>query len=260
MSSPSTIAELKSEIAALKCQLETLSREKDDKIAVIDSDRAQLQRQLEEAKKTATKLIREKLESLQKDIKCSAETHAKETGLLKEEISDLEEDRNEWKRKCEKARDETDLVRKRAREMLVEKEEELERALLHYKHDVKLLSSSNGRKASSLTFLDDDDVDNNATSKPPPAPSSTTTPNDNDFLYLKNILLQYLSTNERLVHERLVPVVTTLLKCSDEERAKVIAARVNMKPSSSSGIGSQPNTPTRGGGIRLLNSFFNIRT
>ena len=260
LSSPSTIAELKSEIAALKCQLETLSREKDDKIAVIDSDRAQLQRQLEEAKKTATKLIREKLESLQKDIKCSAETHAKETGLLKEEISDLEEDRNEWKRKCEKARDETDLVRKRAREMLVEKEEELERALLHYKHDGKLLSSSNGRKASSLTFLDDDDVDNNATSKPPPAPSSTTTPNDNDFLYLKNILLQYLSTNERLVHERLVPVVTTLLKCSDEERAKVIAARVNMKPSSSSGIGSQPNTPTRGGGIRLLNSFFNIRT
>ena len=86
--------------------------------------------------------------------------------------------------------------------MLVEKEEELERALLHYKHDGKLLSSSNGRKASSLTFLDDDDVDNNATSKPPPAPSSTTTPNDNDFLYLKNILLQYLSTNERLVHER----------------------------------------------------------
>ena len=87
LSSPSTIAELKSEIAALKCQLETLSREKDDKIAVIDSDRAQLQRQLEEAKKTATKLIREKLESLQKDIKCSAETHAKETGSTSIQIN-----------------------------------------------------------------------------------------------------------------------------------------------------------------------------
>jgi hypothetical protein len=80
---------------------------------------------------------------------------------------------------------------------------------------------------------------------------------ESDFLYLKNILLQYLTTNERLVHERLVPVVTTLLKCSDEERAKVIAARVNMKPSSSSG-GSKPNTPTRsaGSGVRLFNAFF----
>ena len=269
--SSSTIADLKSEIAALKNQLETLSREKDDKIAVIDSDRAQLQRQLEEAKKTAAKLIKEKLESIQTDFKRSAETHAKETGLLKEEIADLEEDRNEWKRKCEKARDETDLVRKRAREMLVEKEEELERALFN---DGKATTadgkiSSIGRKAasSSLTFLEEDDDQEqtekkkNSSSKPPPREVTTTTlsssSSESDFLYLKNILLQYLTTNERLVHERLVPVVTTLLKCSDEERAKVIAARVNMKPSSSSG-GSQPNTPTRsaGSGVRLFNAFF----
>jgi hypothetical protein len=267
----STIADLKSEIAALKNQLETLSREKDDKIAVIDSDRAQLQRQLEEAKKTAAKLIKEKLESIQTDFKRSAETHAKETGLLKEEIADLEEDRNEWKRKCEKARDETDLVRKRAREMLVEKEEELERALFN---DGKATTadgkiSSIGRKAasSSLTFLEEDDDQEqtekkkNSSSKPPPREVTTTTlsssSSESDFLYLKNILLQYLTTNERLVHERLVPVVTTLLKCSDEERAKVIAARVNMKPSSSSG-GNQPNTPTRsaGSGVRLFNAFF----
>ena len=269
--SSSTIADLKSEIAALKNQLETLSREKDDKIAVIDSDRAQLQRQLEEAKKTAAKLIKEKLESIQTDFKRSAETHAKETGLLKEEIADLEEDRNEWKRKCEKARDETDLVRKRAREMLVEKEEELERALFNdgiaTTTDGKI--SSIGRKAvsSSLTFLEEDDDQEqtekkkNSSSKPPPREVTTTTlsssSSESDFLYLKNILLQYLTTNERLVHERLVPVVTTLLKCSDEERAKVIAARVNMKPSSSSG-GSQPNTPTRsaGSGVRLFNAFF----
>ena len=265
--SSSTIADLKSEIAALKNQLETLSREKDDKIAVIDSDRAQLQRQLEEAKKTAAKLIKEKLESIQTDFKRSAETHAKETGLLKEEIADLEEDRNEWKRKCEKARDETDLVRKRAREMLVEKEEELERALFNDGKDGKI--SSIGRKAasSSLTFLEEDDDQEqtekkkNSSSKPPPREVTTTTlsssSSESDFLYLKNILLQYLTTNERLVHERLVPVVTTLLKCSDEERAKVIAARVNMKPSSSSG-GSQPNTPTRsiGSGVRLFNAFF----
>ena len=271
--SSSTIADLKSEIAALKNQLETLSREKDDKIAVIDSDRAQLQRQLEEAKKTAAKLIKEKLESIQTDFKRSAETHAKETGLLKEEIADLEEDRNEWKRKCEKARDETDLVRKRAREMLVEKEEELERALFN---DGKATTadgkiSSIGRKAasSSLTFLEEDDDQEqtekkkNSSSKPPPREVTTTTlsssSSESDFLYLKNILLQYLTTNERLVHERLVPVVTTLLKCSDEERAKVIAARVNMKPSSSSlGGGSQPNTPTRsaGSGVRLFNAFF----
>lgn len=269
--SSSTIADLKSEIAALKNQLETLSREKDDKIAVIDSDRAQLQRQLEEAKKTAAKLIKEKLESIQTDFKRSAETHAKETGLLKEEIADLEEDRNEWKRKCEKARDETDLVRKRAREMLVEKEEELERALFN---DGKATTadgkiSSIGRKAasSSLTFLEEDDDQEqtekkkNSSSKPPPREVTTTTlsssSSESDFLYLKNILLQYLTTNERLVHERLVPVVTTLLKCSDEERAKVIAARVNMKPSSSSG-GSKPNTPTRsaGSGVRLFNAFF----
>lgn len=267
--SSSTIADLKSEIAALKNQLETLSREKDDKIAVIDSDRAQLQRQLEEAKKTATKLIKEKLESIQTDFKRSAETHAKETGLLKEEIADLEEDRNEWKRKCEKARDETDLVRKRAREMLVEKEEELERALFN---DGKATTtdgkiSSIGRKAASgLTFLEEDDDDQqeqtekkkNSSSKPPPREVTTTlsSSSESDFLYLKNILLQYLTTNERLVHERLVPVVTTLLKCSDEERAKVIAARVNMKPSSSGG--SQPNTPTRstGSGVRLFNAFF----
>lgn len=269
--SSSTIADLKSEIAALKNQLETLSREKDDKIAVIDSDRAQLQRQLEEAKKTAAKLIKEKLESIQTDFKRSAETHAKETGLLKEEIADLEEDRNEWKRKCEKARDETDLVRKRAREMLVEKEEELERALFNdgiaTTTDGKI--SSIGRKAvsSSLTFLEEDDDQEqtekkkNSSSKPPPREVTTTTlsssSSESDFLYLKNILLQYLTTNERLVHERLVPVVTTLLKCSDEERAKVIAARVNMKPSSSSG-GSKPNTPTRsaGSGVRLFNAFF----
>ncbi|CAL6390782.1 unnamed protein product [Bathycoccus prasinos] len=269
--SSSTIADLKSEIAALKNQLETLSREKDDKIAVIDSDRAQLQRQLEEAKKTAAKLIKEKLESIQTDFKRSAETHAKETGLLKEEIADLEEDRNEWKRKCEKARDETDVVRKRAREMLVEKEEELERALFN---DGKATTtdgkiSSIGRKAasSSLTFLEEDDDQEqtekkkNSSSKPPPREVTTTTlsssSSESDFLYLKNILLQYLTTNERLVHERLVPVVTTLLKCSDEERAKVIAARVNMKPSSSSG-GSKPNTPTRsaGSGVRLFNAFF----
>ena len=267
--SSSTIADLKSEIAALKNQLETLSREKDDKIAVIDSDRAQLQRQLEEAKKTAAKLIKEKLESIQTDFKRSAETHAKETGLLKEEIADLEEDRNEWKRKCEKARDETDVVRKRAREMLVEKEEELERALFN---DGKATTtdgkiSSIGRKAASgLTFLEEDDDDQqeqtekkkNSSSKPPPREVTTTLPSssESDFLYLKNILLQYLTTNERLVHERLVPVVTTLLKCSDEERAKVIAARVNMKPSSSGG--SQPNTPTRstGSGVRLFNAFF----
>lgn len=271
--SSSTIADLKSEIAALKNQLETLSREKDDKIAVIDSDRAQLQRQLEEAKKTAAKLIKEKLESIQTDFKRSAETHAKETGLLKEEIADLEEDRNEWKRKCEKARDETDVVRKRAREMLVEKEEELERALFNdgiaTTTDGKI--SSIGRKAvsSSLTFLEEDDDQEqtekkkNSSSKPPPREVTTTTlsssSSESDFLYLKNILLQYLTTNERLVHERLVPVVTTLLKCSDEERAKVIAARVNMKPSSSSlGGGSQPNTPTRsaGSGVRLFNAFF----
>jgi hypothetical protein len=269
--SSSTIADLKSEIAALKNQLETLSREKDDKIAVIDSDRAQLQRQLEEAKKTAAKLIKEKLESIQTDFKRSAETHAKETGLLKEEIADLEEDRNEWKRKCEKARDETDVVRKRAREMLVEKEEELERALFNdgiaTTTDGKV--SSIGRKAasSSLTFLEEDDDQEqtekkkNSSSKPPPREVTTTTlsssSSESDFLYLKNILLQYLTTNERLVHERLVPVVTTLLKCSDEERAKVIAARVNMKPSSSSG-GSKPNTPTRsaGSGVRLFNAFF----
>ena len=269
--SSSTIADLKSEIAALKNQLETLSREKDDKIAVIDSDRAQLQRQLEEAKKTAAKLIKEKLESIQTDFKRSAETHAKETGLLKEEIADLEEDRNEWKRKCEKARDETDVVRKRAREMLVEKEEELERALFNdgiaTTTDGKI--SSIGRKAvsSSLTFLEEDDDQEqtekkkNSSSKPPPREVTTTTlsssSSESDFLYLKNILLQYLTTNERLVHERLVPVVTTLLKCSDEERAKVIAARVNMKPSSSSG-GSKPNTPTRsaGSGVRLFNAFF----
>ncbi len=199
----------------------------------------------------------------------SAETHAKETGLLKEEIADLEEDRNEWKRKCEKARDETDLVRKRAREMLVEKEEELERALFN---DGKATTtdgkiSSIGRKAASgLTFLEEDDDDQqeqtekkkNSSSKPPPREVTTTLPSssESDFLYLKNILLQYLTTNERLVHERLVPVVTTLLKCSDEERAKVIAARVNMKPSSSGG--SQPNTPTRstGSGVRLFNAFF----
>jgi len=271
--STSTIADLKSEIAALKNQLETLSREKDDKIAVIDSDRAQLQRQLEEAKKTAAILIKEKLESIQTDFKRSAETHAKETGLLKEEIADLEEDRNEWKRKCEKARDETDVVRKRAREMLVEKEEELERALFNdgiaTTTDGKI--SSIGRKAvsSSLTFLEEDDDQEqtekkkNSSSKPPPREVTTTTlsssSSESDFLYLKNILLQYLTTNERLVHERLVPVVTTLLKCSDEERAKVIAARVNMKPSSSSlGGGSQPNTPTRsaGSGVRLFNAFF----
>jgi len=269
--SSSTIADLKSEIAALKNQLETLSREKDDKIAVIDSDRAQLQRQLEEAKKTAAKLIKEKLESIQTDFKRSAETHAKETGLLKEEIADLEEDRNEWKRKCEKARDETDVVRKRAREMLVEKEEELERALFNdgkaTTEDGKI--SSIGRKAasSSLTFLEEDDDQEqtekkkNSSSKPPPREVTATTfsssSSESDFLYLKNILLQYLTTNERLVHERLVPVVTTLLKCSDEERAKVIAARVNMKPSSSSG-GSKPNTPTRsaGSGVRLFNAFF----
>ena len=268
--SSSTIADLKSEIAALKNQLETLSREKDDKIAVIDSDRAQLQRQLEEAKKTAAKLIKEKLESIQTDFKRSAETHAKETGLLKEEIADLEEDRNEWKRKCEKARDETDVVRKRAREMLVEKEEELERALFNdgkaTTEDGKI--SSIGRKAasSSLTFLEEDDDQEqtekkkNSSSKPPPREVTATTfsssSSESDFLYLKNILLQYLTTNERLVHERLVPVVTTLLKCSDEERAKVIAARVNMKPSSSGG--SQPNTPTRsaGSGVRLFNAFF----
>jgi len=262
--SSSTIAELKSEIAALKNQLELLSREKEDKIAVIDSDRAQLQRQLEEAKKTAAKLIKEKLESIQIDFKRSKEKHAKETGLLKEEIEDLEEDRNEWKRKCEKARDETELVRNRAREMLVEKEEELERALFNadaLAEGKKISQNCRKASASRLMFLDDDEETEEkkkslSSSKPPQAPTtSSSPPNESDFLYLKNVLLQYLTTNERLVHERLVPVVTTLLKCSDEERAKVIAARVNMKPSSFSS-GSQPNTPTRGGGIRLLNTFF----
>jgi hypothetical protein len=148
--------------------------------------------------------------------------------------------------------------------MLVEKEEELERALFNadaLAEGKKISQNCRKASASRLMFLDDDEETEEkekslSSSKPPQAPTtSSSPPNESDFLYLKNILLQYLTTNERLVHERLVPVVTTLLKCSDEERAKVIAARVNMKPSSFSS-GSQPNTPTRGGGIRLLNTFF----
>jgi hypothetical protein len=229
-----TIVSLKAEIESLKKQLKSLASEKDDKISVIDSDRAQLQRNLEEAKKTAAKLIKDKMESVQAEFTKAKESHAKELALLKEEIIELEEDRNEWKRKCSKAREETEVVRKRAREMLIEKEEELDRALRNGG------GKGEGEQKRILnadeTFLPTITKESCAVNENNDAPEQLNQQRQqqqqqqqsND--YLKNIVIQYISSTEYVLHERLVPVFAKLCAFSDVELANVIADRLKFRP------------------------------
>jgi hypothetical protein len=71
----------------------------------------------------------------------------------------------------------------------------------------------------------------------PSTPSASALPFDADddrLLYLRNVLLKFMVTSSWATQQRLVPVVATLLRFTDQERAQVAAARQQLALDSSS--------------------------